>query len=207
MVSRIVVGKPWTTVSTSSKCEGNESELLNPGEILINIMSTEMMSHYQLDRKWRRAEFLDLSYLRKQKATFTPTAIGDSVSDAGGSSVCTARSRERADWSNSQLRQIAMSSGGSRNRKKTTKRAARMVPDVIDGDHMDGEEFPVFNGIIEEEDDGESWDDDSSSDYNDDEYSDGYGEDDGEDGALQDADGESDDTDSSDDENLDPFWS
>ena len=75
---------------------------INSDDVLINVMSTEMMNHYQLDRLWKRGEFLDLSYLRQKTSKATnATAAGS------------AGSRERQDWSDPNLRRLVDDIGSS----------------------------------------------------------------------------------------------
>lgn len=69
-------------------------------------MSTEVMNHYQLDRKWRNAEFLDLSYLRNNKA-----------SNSTAATATTARSKEREDWSDSSLKRVTSRSNDDRRNR------------------------------------------------------------------------------------------
>lgn len=164
---------------------------------MIHVMSTEMMHHYQIDRMWRRAEFLDLSYLRT--ANRPPTV---------GSTAGTARSKERDDWTDSRLSRLALSS-----RKKGEEDSSGDSAD-IDDDNGNSSSSSSSNGDSGRTSRGSKYDsirsrgiqygDDDKGYDNHDSYDGDGNEDDDSDEYMNEAFGEEQDDG---EQSLDPFWS
>ena len=95
-------------------------------------MSAEQMEYYQLHKKWRRAEFLDVSYLRNQ------------TSNAPGM-----REQERQDWSTFQMNNVDDST--LTTEEDVESEGLEYDSDGGDGDEVNNNSASMFNDLEEDE--------------------------------------------------------